>query len=157
MQVKELMTKATIVCRPEDSAHHAAELMWKKDIGCMPVVDAEQRVVGMVTDRDICMAAYTQGQQLAWLPVSIAMSHTVHACAPSDSIAMAEELMRMHQVRRLPVILGGRLVGMLSLNDLARATSSRRAGRTGHESLDGVATTLARIGQPREHHAQAAE
>jgi CBS domain-containing protein len=84
------------------------------------------------------------------------MSRAVHACAPSDSIALAEELMRMHQVRRLPVVLGDRLLGVVTLNDIARAAANRRKGKAGPESLDGVATTLARIGEPREH-AQAAE
>ena len=110
----------------------------------------------MITDRDVCMAAYTQGRELSWILVASAMSRAVHACAPSDSIAVAEELMRMHQVRRLPVVLGGRLVGMLTLNDVARAAASRHRGKSGHESLDGVATTLVRIGQPREQ-AQAAQ
>jgi CBS domain-containing protein len=156
MQVKELMKTNVSACGPQDSARQAAEIMWREDIGCLPVVDANQHVLGMITDRDICMAAYTQARDLEWIPVTSAMSRAVHSCAPSDSIGMAEELMRMHQVRRLPVLLGGRLMGIVSLNDFARSAASRRHGKIGPESLDGVGTTLARIGEPREH-AQAAE
>lgn len=156
MHVKDLMRTEVATCGPQDSTQHAAEIMWNDDIGCLPVVAPDQHVVGMITDRDICMGAYTQGRELAAIPVATVMSRNVHACAPSDSIAVAEELMRMHQVRRLPVVLAGRLVGMLTLNDVARAAAGRRSTRSGHESLDGVATTLVRICERREH-AQAAQ
>ena len=156
MQVQELMKTVVAVCGPQDNAQHAAELMWRDDIGCLPVVDADQQVLGMITDRDICMAAYTQGRELASIPVASAMSRTVHACTPDDSIAVAEELMRKHQVRRLPIVQNGRLAGILTLNDVARFAANRRNTRVGHESLGGVATTLARIGEHREH-AQAAQ
>ena len=100
--------------------------MWEHDCGVVPVVDAEERVLAMLTDRDVCMAAFTQGKPLAELPVSIAASKRVFWVHPHDSVETAERLMRKQQIRRLPVVdERGRLVGLLSLNDLARHAGGR--------------------------------
>ena len=75
----------------------------------------------MLTDRDICMAAYTQGRPLGEMQVSSAMSRQLFSCRPEDSLAKAEEIMRTNRIRRLPVIDADRhLVGILSLDDIAR-------------------------------------
>lgn len=126
MRVEEVMTCAVWTCRPEDPLSRAAALMWDHDVGAVPVVGtilgAEQHLVGIVTDRDVCMAAYFTGQPIASVPVSHAMSKAVYAVDPRASLAAAEQLMREKQVRRLPVVDGYRLVGMITLGDLARAT-----------------------------------
>ena len=157
MQVKELMTSDVRTCRPEEPLQRAAQLMWEGDVGCIPVVDNHQQVVGVITDRDICMAAYTQGSDLASRSVACGMSKQVHACGPDDSIAVAEERMRVQQIRRMPVVNGGRLVGMLSLNDLACAAGNKKGSRTGIVTPEEVATTLCRIGEHRRERAMAAE
>jgi CBS domain-containing protein len=121
MNVAEIMKTEVASCHASETAAVAAERMWLRDVGCLAVLDEHGHVVGMVTDRDLCMAAYTQGKPLFAIPVSIAMSREVYACLPSDSVQVAEETMRIHQVRRLPVIdRHGHLRGVLSLNDLAR-------------------------------------
>jgi CBS domain-containing protein len=145
MRAQELMTTNVLTCQEGESLERAAQLMWEGDVGAIPVVDADKRVIGMITDRDICMAAYTQGCGLAAPSVGSAMSWQPHTCKPGDGVALVEEAMRRHQVRRLPVVDEGRLVGMLSLNDLALAAGNRKASKTGQVTLEGVATTLARI------------
>jgi CBS domain-containing protein len=121
----------------------AAQIMWENDVGVVPVTDEHGRVISVLTDRDICMAAYTQGRPLHAIPVAIASSQKLFAVRPSDTIEVAEQLMREHQVRRLPVTNGdGRLAGILSLNDLARHTGRRAGGVTADE----VAGTLQAIG-----------
>src|SRR5690606_28351921 len=65
MQVRELMTRDVQVCGPRDDLNRAAQIMWDHDCGVVPVVDSERRPIGMVTDRDVCMAAYTQGKPLS--------------------------------------------------------------------------------------------
>jgi len=147
--VKDLMTAQVQSCRAEDTLQRAAQLMWEGDIGCVPVIDDQERIVGIVTDRDVCMAAYTQGTDLASRNVACAMSKQVHTCGPADSVAVAEERMRQTQVRRLPVVKDGRLIGMLSLNDLATAAGDRKTSQSGGIGLDEVATTLCRIGEHR--------
>jgi CBS domain-containing protein len=156
MNAKDLMTINPVTCRADDSLAHAAQLMWESDIGCVPVVDDAGGVIGMLTDRDICMAAYTQGCSLAAGNVGSAMSKSVYACSPGDSITFAEEQMRQEQVRRLPVIDKGKLVGLISLNDLAIAAGNRKKSKTGAVMLDEVATTLARICEHRDEQTSAA-
>jgi CBS domain-containing protein len=150
MNVSQLMNPHVETCRPEDSLAVAAGKMWDRDIGCLPVVGAEGRVIGVVTDRDICMAGYIQGRPLNDVPVSVAMSTTLYSCQARDALIEAEETMRSHRVRRLPVLdANGGPAGMISLNDLARQ-AERELGRKGRE-LTGqeVSTTLAAICQPR--------
>jgi CBS domain-containing protein len=150
MNVAQLMTRIVETCRPDDSLAVAAGKMWDHDIGCLPVVAPDGRVTGIVTDRDICMAGYIQGRPPSDIPVSVAMSKDLYACRPDDALIEAEETMRSHQVRRLPVIDGeGKLVGMISLNDLARE-AEREVGRKGRElTAQEVSATLAAVCTPR--------
>jgi len=102
MHVEEIMTTSVKSCGPDDSLDTAARLMWEHDCGCVPVIDQDGRVLAMLTDRDVCMAAYTQGRTLAEIRVSAAMSNACHAVSPNDPVVAAERLMQEHQVRRLP-------------------------------------------------------
>ena len=120
--------------------------MWEMDCGYVPVTDSTGRVVGVITDRDICMAAYLQGGALRTLQVSNAMSEKLFACRPDDTIADAEATMRAQQVRRLPVLDSeDQLVGILSLNDIA-IEAGREADRKKKEvSLAEIGATLEAI------------
>src|SRR5208282_6872862 len=119
MKVEQLMKRDVKVCRTDDTLNSATRLMWECDCGCIPVIstDGDGALVGIVTDRDVAIAAYTQGKPLSAIPVSTAMARNVIACHASDGISQAEALMRDNQVRRLPVVdRQERLVGILSLN-----------------------------------------
>jgi CBS domain-containing protein len=121
MNIGDLMTRDVRTCAATDSLNDAARIMWEADCGCVPVVEADGTVVGMITDRDICMAAYTQGRRLMHMTVESAASKHVVTIGKDESLRRAEELMRGAQVRRLPVVdTAGHLVGLLSLADLAR-------------------------------------
>jgi CBS domain-containing protein len=147
MKVERLMVRNVIVCRLDDNLETAARIMWDNDCGCVPVVDVGNHLVGILTDRDICMAAYIQGRRLSEMHVSSAMSRDVFTCKPSDAIASAEENLRLHQVRRLPVVdESGSVVGILSLNDIV-CEAERERGQKGKRQItsDQVATTLAAI------------
>jgi CBS domain-containing protein len=145
MQVKDIMTRGTISVRAEQSLADAAGAMWQYDCGALPVVDGDDsRLVGMITDRDICMATWSRGLAPASVAVSDAMSQNVVHCSESDSVTSAETVMQSNQVRRLPVLDGERrLVGILSLADIARATESDK--RSLLTAGDGVGKTLAGI------------
>ncbi|MBZ0233742.1 MAG: CBS domain-containing protein [Deltaproteobacteria bacterium] len=144
MKVSSLMHPDPIICHSHDDLQRAAQLMWEHDIGCLPVLDDDGHVVGMITDRDICMSAYTRGSNLRSIPVASAMSRGVHACGPDDDLKRVEEAMQQFQVRRMPVIdAKGHPVGLISLNDIARR--SQRGGVSAGE----VASTLAAICAPR--------
>lgn len=144
MNVERLMTRTVWTCAPEDVLSHPAQIMWESDVGCVPVVDREQRVIGIITDRDIAMAAHLRGLKLQGMAVKDVMQWPVHSCRPEDSVTQVENIMRHHQVRRLPVTdADGRLVGLVSLNDLAL-----EGGKDG-VALSSVATTLADISRHR--------
>jgi CBS domain-containing protein len=150
MTVKELMTSMPSACRIGETVNEAARIMWERDCGAVPVLDAAGHVAGIVTDRDICMAAYFHGVPLAAIPVADVMSRELCTCQAHDELRSAERLMRDHQVHRLPVVDDrGSLVGILSLSDLAQAIadagSSRQTGRDGEEFIQ----TVSAICQPR--------
>ena len=154
MNVQQIMSRDVQCCEPEHALDCAAKIMWERDVGVVPIVDAEQRVVGIITDRDICMAAYTQGKRLFEIKVGEIMSKQITVARPSDSLTRAEELMRSAQVRRIPVVDdAGKLVGLLSQNDLIR--ESIRGARTAKQevSADEVARVLNDIGRPRRDNA----
>ena len=126
MKVEDIMTKSPVSVSASQHLNDAAYLMWEMDCGCLPVKNDKNCVAGVITDRDICMAAYTKGLPIEAIPVSTAMSKTIYSCFAEDAIESAEEVMRHHQVRRLPVVDKKlKLVGMLSLNDIALAYKNR--------------------------------
>lgn len=129
MKVSDLMTQQVATIRSSDSAATAARLMWDCDCGSLPVVDENNQVSAVVTDRDICMTALFEDRPLSPVPVSQAMSKSMRFCAPDDSVSSAEQIMRAYQIRRLPVLdAERRLLGILSLADIVRATE-REKGR----------------------------
>ena len=151
MKVEELMTKDVGACRPFDSLDRTAKIMWERDCGAVPVVDQEGRVIAMLTDRDICMAALTQGRALEEIHVSSAMSRRLWSCRPQDDVKEAEKAMRAYQVRRLPVVdTDGKLVGVLSISDLARVAVSSTGGRAKKKPVAAadVGETLGAISSP---------
>lgn len=150
--VHDAMRTRVHVCAPEDTLARAAQLMWEKDLGCLPVCGAGRKVVAMLTDRDISMAAFVQWKHLAETSVESAMSRALHTCSPDDELTRAEDIMRKYQIRRLPVVdAEGTLVGLLSLGDVARYVwqhSPRQNNGLGQQRL---AETLAAICEPRFH------
>lgn len=141
MKVQDIMTADVETCQPESDLGAAATIMWKRDCGSVPVVDAEGRVVGMITDRDICMAVSTRNKLASAIKVGEVISGRVYACSPEDRVADALETMQSAQLRRLPVVDDdGKLHGILSINDLV--LNSRKDRSKKHVSHRDVITTL---------------
>jgi CBS domain-containing protein len=110
MTVRELQTSNVKTVGPDTDLAVVAKLMWEGDCGAVPVINAERKVLGMITDRDICIAAATRSKP--------------PAVKPDDDVRVALRTMRKHRVRRLPVVdREQRLSGILSINDLAMNTS----------------------------------
>ena len=138
MDVKRLMKHQVRTCRSDDTLNTAAQIMWEEACGSVPVVDADSRPIGFLTDRDICMAAYTQGRPLGELRVESAMARSVVSCDGEGDLNRATQLMRLNSLRRLPVIgARGVLVGLLSLDDIACESQRNLRGATDH-NLSGV-------------------
>jgi CBS domain-containing protein len=150
MRIEQLMTKVAVTCRPGQSLGEVAQLMWESDCGCLPVTadDGSQRLLGVITDRDLCMAIRLHGSALGELRVEDAMTELVRACNPEDPVSEAMLIMGEVRVRRLPVVDDReRVIGLLALADLAR-----EAAREDPEvSLAEVGGLLARICQPDEN------
>jgi CBS domain-containing protein len=148
VRVDQFMSSPVFTCSVRDDLNAAVALMWDHDCGVVPVVDDEGRLVGVVTDRDACMAAYTQGKPLREIAIDTVMSRQLATCRAEDPISLAEELMQAHQLRRIPVVdADNRPIGLLSVNDLARNSLRPSPARRG--LLVTFATTLASICRPR--------
>lgn len=147
MRVIEIMSKPALTCRQLDTLNKAAQLMWDHDCGMVPVLDDGGKVIGVLTDRDVCMAAYTEGKRLDEIPVAHAMASNVFCCRADDSLENAERLMSEGQFRRLPVVdKEGRPLGVVSLADIARYAVNEPAEDT---SAREIIRSLAVISQPR--------
>jgi len=158
MKVEQLMTKDVLSCRPDDNLNRVAGIMWERDCGFVPVTESteSQRVVGVVTDRDICMAAYTKGQLLNQILVRDVMSSSVRSCKPADNLGAAEAKMREAQVHRLPVVdSADQLLGVLSIADIAREAAHEIGASRRTVTTEEVGATLAEVRKPRSVSAHA--
>ena len=119
MKVKDIMTSGAKSCMPETSLAEAASLMWGNDCGALPVLGGEGKVVGMITDRDICFGAATKNLAPSEVSVGEVITGQVFACSPDDDIGVALMTMRRERVRRLPVLAeDGTLEGVVSMYDV---------------------------------------
>jgi len=138
MQVKDVMTRGAECIRPDDNLQQAARRMKDLDVGPLPVCDHD-KLVGMLTDRDIVVRAIAEGRDPATTRVRDVMSPGICACFEDDDVGEAAKLMREKQIRRLVVLnRDRRLAGIVSLGDLATETHD--------ESLTG--RTLEHVSQP---------
>lgn len=134
MKVKDLMSVDPACCSPETDLAAASALMWNHDCGILPVLE-EGRVVGVVTDRDICIALGTRGLPASQVQVGDVASRELVTVSPEAEVHTALAQMRRHQVRRLPVVNAeGYLEGLLALNDFVLAVD-RKHGDVDYEDV----------------------
>ena len=119
MNVQDIMTSPVQFCSPEDTLATVAKQMWDGDCGILPVVDDQGKVIGLITDRDMCMSLATKNKLASEVSVWETSSGNVFSCHPDDDIVAALTTMEQKQVRRLPVLDDeGLLVGIVSMNDI---------------------------------------
>jgi CBS domain-containing protein len=153
MRIEQLMTKASTTCRSDHTLRQAAQMMWENDCGCLPVTacDGSQRLLGIITDRDLGMALRLEGGDLRELRVEDVMTEVARACNPEDPLSEAMAIMGEARVRRLPVVDGSeRVIGVLSLADLARESAQQSGARARGVTLSQIGSLLAAICQRRE-------
>jgi len=126
-KVEQAMTTNVRTVTPDASVVDAARIMRDEDTGSVPVVD-DGRVAGIVTDRDIVLRGVADGRDVTALDVREVCSSDPVTVEPGRDLDEALRLMAQHQVRRLPVVDGDRLVGVLAQADVARATDDRATG-----------------------------
>ena len=121
MQVRDLMNPNVVTVEPGSSVALAARLISRHNVGSLPVCGEDRRLRGVVTDRDIVLRCVAAEEDPAQTPVRDIMTRGCATVSPQDDCREATRLMARQQVRRLPVVEGGRLVGMIALSDLARS------------------------------------
>lgn len=144
MKVKDVFNPRAKSCTPVASLDAVGRIMWESDCGAVPVVDAEGKAVGILTDRDLAMAMAAKNRGSSQILVRELTSGELFTCVPEDEVTEAIGKMRTHRVRRLAVVDGlGQLLGMLSLKDLALASGASGV------SYEDVALTLQTVCKPR--------
>ena len=150
MKVKEIMTSPVQYCSAGTNLAAAAMEMWDSDCGILPVINAEGKLVGMITDRDICMAAATKHRDIADICVWETIGGNVYTCTPDQDVKTALETMAKHHVRRLPVVdQAGVLQGMISMNDIVLTAEEAIGERPPDLSYGDVMKTLKAISSHR--------
>ena len=130
MKVFEVMTIDVGYCHPEDNLTKAAQIMWEKDCGVVPVVDAEKRIVGVITDRDIAIAAATRNRRTSSIKAGDMTFRPVKTCAPEDDVKDALKRMRKYKIRRLCVTNQDKeLHGIISLSDILLKAGEKKSVR----------------------------
>src|SRR5947209_462201 len=153
MKVHEIMTTDVRTCGPQSTLADAALIMWDNDCGVVPVVNTAQQVVGMITDRDICMAVATQNRLASEITVGEVSSGHVQTCRPDVDVRDALDVLRREQLRRLPVTdEEGRLVGILSLADIVRHSKKGESKRQKHVPHKDVMRTFKALSKPGRPH-----
>lgn len=120
MLVSELMTDSVITIAPDESASLAARLLYRHNIGSVPVCSADGRLRGIVTDRDIVLRCVAAENDPDTTPVQEIMTRNLVTVSPKDDVREAARQMAAAQVRRLPVAENGRLIGFLAIADMAK-------------------------------------
>ncbi len=121
MQVKDVMTSSVISISPDETVAVAARSLSRNNVGSLPVCTADGKLKGMLTDRDIVLRSVATDENAGSQPVRDIMTRRVITVTPEDPISVAANLMAREQVRRLPVVRGSNLVGMLAMKDLIEA------------------------------------
>ena len=146
MKVAEVMTTNVQTCTPETNLAAAAMQMWNGDCGTLPVLDDDGKVVGMITDRDICIAAATNHRDIAELTVGDIAAGNVQSCTPEIAVRDALKLFGQARVRRLPVVdAQDHLKGILSIRDIVLLAGDERDKRTAGVSYADAVNTLKTI------------
>jgi CBS domain-containing protein len=133
MKVREIMTPDPVCCTPEDNAQKVAAMLRDQNIGSMPVVldQSSHKLVGMITDRDLCCAVVANGDDPRRTKIDRVFSMKPVSCRDGENIASCEQLMQEHQLRRIPVVDGeGRCIGIVSQADLALKEKPEKVSRT---------------------------
>lgn len=120
MIISEIMNHSVVSCSPDESVSHAARLMSRYNVGSLPVCSADGHLRGVITDRDIVLRCIAEGSDPEVTPVRELMTRSVITASPEDDISVVAEQMGEGQIRRVPVTRCGKVVGIVSLGDLAQ-------------------------------------
>ncbi len=150
MKVQDAMMRTPASCSADTNLGAAIEILWNRNCGMLPVVDANQKVVGVVTDRDLCVALGTRNRRAGEIAVGEVVSRKLYSCHPEDDIRVALDTMANRRVRRLPVVnREGRLEGILSMDNVVLHADPGGQGQPGELSPADIVRTLHQIYEPQ--------
>jgi CBS domain-containing protein len=148
MKVKEVMMRTAASCNCATNLAEAVEILWDRNCGILPVLDGERKVIGVITDRDICIALGTRNRLPGEVTVGEVTSGKLFACGPDDDIRLTMASMAEAKVRRLPVVTtDGKLEGILSMDDIVNHAETRGGKAASELSYDDVVETLKAVYQ----------
>jgi len=150
MKVQDIMTGDVQCCGPDTNLAAAAKMMWDSDCGALPVLNVQGQVMGMITDRDICMAAATKNKPALDITVWETVSGKAYTCHLSDDVHTALDIMKREKVRRLPVVdEDGVLQGIVAMNDFVLLAGETKGGKAPGLSYEDVVRTMKAISAHR--------
>ncbi|MDE3049132.1 MAG: CBS domain-containing protein [Nitrospirota bacterium] len=150
MNVQDIMTSDVQCCGPDTNLAAAAKMMWDSDCGALPVLNVQGQVMGMITDRDICMASATKNKPASDLTVWETVSGKAYSCLMSDDVHTALDIMKREKVRRLPVVDDdGVLQGVIAMNDFVLLAGEAKGGKAPAVSYEDVVRTMKAISAHR--------
>jgi len=150
MKVQDIMTSDVQCCGPDTNLAAAAKMMWDSDCGALPVLNVQGQVMGMITDRDICMAAATKNKPAWDITVWETVSGKFYTCHMSDDVHTALDIMKREKVRRLPVVdEDGVLQGIVAMNDFVLLAGEAKGGKAPALSYEDVVRTMKTISAHR--------
>jgi CBS domain-containing protein len=127
--IRQFMTKDPAVCKVSDTLYDAVRAMQEYNCGAVPIVDANGKCVGIITDRDICLQVVLENNEARKTSLNEVISGEIFACTPDDEIEEVLELMERRQIRRIPVIdTEDRCIGIVSQADIARKAPPEKTG-----------------------------
>lgn len=146
MKVKDVMMRTPASCEATTNLGAAVEILWNRNCGILPILNSQGKVLGVVTDRDLCIAMGTRNQLPGDVTVGQVVSGKVFTCKPDDDIRDALNTMAREKVRRLPVVNdAGQLEGILSMDDVVLHSEGGIAGKASELSHDTVVNTLKQL------------
>ncbi len=150
MKVQDIMTSDVQCCGPDTNLAAAAKMMWDSDCGALPVLNVGGQVMGMITDRDICMAAATKNKPASGITVWETVSGKAHTCHLSDDVHTALDIMKREKIRRIPVVdEDGMLQGIVAMNDFVLLAGEAKEGKAPAVSYEDVVRTMKAISSHR--------
>ncbi|QKY68937.1 CBS domain-containing protein [Lentibacillus sp. CBA3610] len=132
--VQDVMSKDIAVCRKEDTLHEAASKMKERNVGVIPVCSENKELMGVITDRDLVLRGYAE-KKADTTSVQEVMSDRLYHASPETSVQEAADMMAHEQIRRVPIVENGKLVGIVSLGDLSLEDKSNEAAGSALEDI----------------------
>ena len=150
MKVQDIMTREVKFCGPDINLAAAAEILWRNNCGALPVLDSEGKVIGVLTDRDMCIALGTRNQRASDLAAREVAVKPVFTCRPDDDVHEALRAMRKHQVRRVPVVdVDSKLTGIVCLDEIVLHAEKADNKKHGTISYEDVVNTMKAVCEHR--------